>query len=77
MTASENMNLIDTEKRIEELETKISFQDFSIDELNQALIQQQDDINKLKRIIEGLVSQVEKIGDASDSGAQIEMPPHY
>lgn len=77
MIDSENFTLAEAEQRIEELETKISFQDFSIDELNQAIIQQQDDINKLKRIIEGVVSQVEKIGDASPNSAQMELPPHY
>jgi len=63
--------------RIEELETKSAFQDHLIDELNQALIQQQNDITKLTRIVENVLSQVEKIGDPPSRTEQIELPPHY
>ncbi len=65
-------------QRIEELETKISFQDFSIEELNQVLIQQQNDMNKLTKIVESVISQVEKISDShSDGNNEVELPPHY
>ena len=64
-------------QRIEELETKITFQDHSIDELNDALVQQQNDINKLKRIVENIVSQVERMGDSGSDGGKVELPPHY
>jgi len=63
--------------RIEELETKSAFQDHLIEELNQALIQQQNDIVKLKRIVENVISQIEKIGDPSSNLDQNELPPHY
>jgi SlyX protein len=63
--------------RIEELETKLTFQDHLIEELNQALIEQQTDINKLKRIVENVVSQVERMGDANPSNNAVELPPHY
>lgn len=63
--------------RIEELETKSAFQDHLIEELNQALIEQQKDITKLTRVVENVVSQVEKIGDSSVNSDQIELPPHY
>ena len=36
------------ENRIEELETKIAFQEQLLDELNHALIQQQFDIDKMQ-----------------------------
>ena len=63
--------------RIEELETKSAFQDHLIEELNQALIQQQNDITKLTRIVENVISQVEKMGDSSANSDQVELPPHY
>ena len=66
-----------SEARIEELETKITFQDHLIEELNQALIEQQTDINILKRIVENVVSQVERMGDASPNNNTVELPPHY
>lgn len=64
-------------QRIEELETKITFQDHMIEELNQALIEQQSDLRKLTRVLESVVSQVEQIGDSSSKNDGIELPPHY
>lgn len=64
-------------QRIEELETKITFQDHMIEELNQALIEQQGDLRKLTRVLESVVSQVEQIGDSSTKNDGIELPPHY
>ncbi len=77
MSQEDQIDLKNAVQRIEELETKITFQDHSIDELNQALIQQQNDINKLTRIVENIISQVERMGDSSSDGGQIELPPHY
>jgi len=70
--ASEN-----TTQRIEELETKITFQDHLIEELNQALVQQQNDINKLMRVVENVTSQVERMNDSNPNARQVELPPHY
>ena len=64
-------------QRVEEQETKITFQDHMIEELNQALIQQQSDVRKLTRVVENVVSQVEQIGDASGNSDGVELPPHY
>ncbi len=63
--------------RIEELETKLTFQDHLIDELNEALIVQQRDITKLTNLLASVISQVEKLGDGGNQGDQIELPPHY
>jgi len=63
--------------RLEELETKLTFQDHLIDELNQALIAQQRDITKLTNLLESVISQVEKLGDGGNQGEQVELPPHY
>jgi SlyX protein len=63
--------------RIEELETKITFQDHLIEELNQALIEQQSDLRKLTRVLENVVSQVEQIDNGASNDNQTEIPPHY
>ena len=44
--------------RIENLETKIMFQDELIEQLNQSLINQQSDIRKIALMVERLNSQV-------------------
>lgn len=77
MSKEEQVLQESTSRRIEELETKITFQDHLIEELNQALIQQQNDINKLTRVVENVISQVERISDTSSNGEQAELPPHY
>jgi len=74
---SKSLRSEETDQRIEELETKITFQDHLIEELNQALIMQQKDLNKLTRIVENVVSQVEKINDLNPNAGQVEIPPHY
>jgi len=66
-----------TTQRIEELETKVTFQDHLIEELNQALIQQQNDINKLMRVVENVTSQVERMNEGNVNSGQNEIPPHY
>jgi len=77
MSEQNPISLQSAMQRIEELETKLTFQDHSIDELNHALIQQQNDINKLRRIVENVVSQVERMGDSNSDGGKVELPPHY
>lgn len=67
----------DHKNRLEELETKLTFQDHSIDELNQALVAQQGDITKLTNLLKGVISQMEKLGDGGNQGEQVELPPHY
>jgi len=77
MSQQNQISLETAMQRIEEIETKITFQDHSIDELNQALIQQQNEINKLTRIVENVVSQVERMGDTNSDNGRVELPPHY
>ena len=77
MSEKNQISLESAMQRIEELETKITFQDHSIDELNQAIIKQQNDINKLTRIVGNVVSQVERMGDSNSDGDTVELPPHY
>ena len=65
-------------ERIEHLESKLAFQDDTIEQLNQALTLQQQDLDKLRhqmcliinRMKEMVVSQVASQGEGTP-------PPHY
>jgi len=73
MNMSEELN-----ERIENLETKIMFQDDLIEQLDQSLINQQNDIKKLTLLVERLNSQLEDIQQPNIADASQETPPpHY
>jgi len=68
----------DLNQRIEELELKITFQDDLIEQLNQSLIQQQDDIRNLMRLIEKMGNDMQDLQEASViDQSQEPPPPHY
>lgn len=67
-----------TEERLETLETKISYQDQTIAELNSIVFEQQKAIDRLEK---SLTKITDKLNDISEqSGSDIGMslkPPHY
>ncbi len=64
-----------TDKRINELETKASFQDQTIEDLHETIYKQQQQINHLEKIFENLKN---LIRDASENDIRPnEKPPHY
>ncbi|TQV86749.1 SlyX family protein [Aliikangiella coralliicola] len=64
--------------RIEELETKMMFQEDLIEQLNQSIISQQQDIRKLTQIIERMNTQLEDLRQPNVIDASLETPPpHY
>ncbi len=68
------------EQKIIELETKFSFQEDLLHGLNDALIQQQRQLDQLRLDLERLQSQIVEQQEANRSGAentQREKPPHY
>jgi len=66
------------EERIEKLETQIAFQDDTIEQLNQSLIRQQEDINRLIKIIERMRAQLESLQPETVIDQALEIPPpHY
>jgi SlyX protein len=66
------------EERIEKLETQIAFQDDTIEQLNQSLIRQQEDINRLIKIIERMRAQLESLQPETVIDQALETPPpHY
>lgn len=71
-------NSIENEQRLAELEMKATFQEKSIEELNQALIQQQFIIDKMQVQLRYLVNKLKEIQPSHlASQAEETPPPHY
>lgn len=66
---------MDFEKRLIDLETKISFQDQTIEDLHEVLYKQQKQIDQLEKNIEILQNNF-KAGDGNEIRPN-EKPPHY
>lgn len=61
-----------------ELETKIAFQEQTIEELNQALVNQQFDLEKLQLQVKNLAERLQGVvGSNVASRAEETPPPHY
>lgn len=67
------------EKRLIELESRLTFQDDLIDNLNDAIIRQQQQIERLEIISKTLSERLRGLSDSagSEQGQQHELPPHY
>lgn len=66
------------EEAILELQTKLSFQEDLLENLNQVIIDQQGQIAKLERTVETIIGQMHSIQTLmQDNGQQQEIPPHY
>lgn len=64
--------------RISELETRIAFQDGTIQELNDVVVRQQGEIDRLTRELETLKTQVRSMASYPVAGRDEETPPpHY
>jgi SlyX protein len=63
-----------------ELQSKLSFQDQTLFELNSALVSQQQQIDSLQRqikLLEGRIADLEGQALPSSGEGQHEKPPHY
>ncbi len=67
------------DERLINIETKITFQEDQIEELNKTIYQQQQKIERLEAICEALARQVRSLGEAGGDGKAPanERPPHY
>jgi SlyX protein len=68
-----------SEKRLVEIETKIAFQEQTIEDLNDVLYKQQQEIERLGSICDALVKRVKELSEftpGKDAPAN-EKPPHY
>ena len=66
------------EDRIINLETKLAYQEHTIEELNSVVIEQQNEIDRLKNAVEYLLDKVSQMADTHMEKAPAnEKPPHY
>ncbi len=66
------------EERIVNIETKISFQEDQIEELNKTVYQQQQKLERLEAICEALARELRALAEAGNEGkGGNERPPHY
>ncbi|WP_238914524.1 SlyX family protein [Achromobacter insolitus] len=69
-------NLQDIERRLLELEVKASFSDDMLEQLNQIIVRQQQQIDRLMREVADLRQQAPEGGTPFRS-LRDEIPPHY
>lgn len=66
------------EKRLDDIETKIAFQDNMIRELNEVVCRQQDRIDELSETCRHLEKQIRSMsGVSTEINPKDEKPPHY
>ena len=68
------------EARLDELETRLAFQDDLIESLNETVARQDRELVELSRRLAALESKIEDLADAATSTggpADHELPPHY
>lgn len=63
--------------RLTELETRIAFQDGTLQELNDVVTRQQDEIDRLTRALEVLKEEMRQLAAGPVTLASDEPPPHY
>ena len=72
------MNEIKLQETIMDLQTRLAFQEDSIESINQTVARQQSRIDLLQREILRLKEMLEDVrGSQGDAGSATELPPHY
>lgn len=67
-----------SDDRLMDIETKLAFQEHTIEELNEVVIEQQKEINQLKNAVEYLLDKMELLVDTNMERAPADdRPPHY
>ena len=66
-----------SEARLIELESRLAFQDLVLEKLNEAVIRQQQQIERLEAISKGLSERIGDLADVGEGGSADEVPPHY
>lgn len=67
----------DTDKRLTALEIKASFAEDTIDRLNEVLVQQQRQIDRLQREVAALLELRSQAEAPAPRSLRDELPPHY
>ena len=67
-----------TEERIDNIETKIAYQEDMIEELNKTVYQQQQKLDRLEAVCASLAKHLDALAAAKHDGMPAnERPPHY
>ncbi|HLF32205.1 MAG TPA: SlyX family protein [Xanthomonadales bacterium] len=68
------------EQRLEILESRLAFQEHTLENLNQVVTRQDRELLELKQRLADLAARLKEIdaaGPATVSGSEHEIPPHY
>ena len=65
------------EARVTDLETRLAFQDDTIQALNDVLVAQQNAVDRLQMQIAALLKRQEEMGGQFESFEDVAPPPHY
>lgn len=76
MKRREKMSDTDAGERLDKLESRIAFQDQTIEELNQVMTEQWTVIEQLRRRLEAMEEQVRSGSFIADPSTE-KPPPHY
>ena len=69
---------MDLEQRINEVETRLAFQETTLQELNEVLTSQQQQLSQMQTLVEKLRERVVELGSNMQANAANEPPPpHY
>ncbi|WP_079201309.1 SlyX family protein [Pseudomonas sp. CC6-YY-74] len=68
---------MDAEQRITDLESRLAFQDDTIQTLNDVLVAQQRELERLQLQVAALARRQEEVGGQLDSAEEEAPPPHY
>lgn len=68
---------MELDSRVMELESRLAFQDDTIQALNDVLVAQQRSIERLELQITALIKRQEEMGGQGDGFAEDSPPPHY
>jgi len=65
------------EARLEDLESRVAFQEDAIDKLSDVVARQEKELDQLKRMVLILSTQVRNFDNADGAPKANEVPPHY
>ncbi|HVK98876.1 MAG TPA: SlyX family protein [Dongiaceae bacterium] len=65
------------DERLIELETRVAFQEHSLQQLSDEMYRQQKQIERLDRLCQVLLQQLQDVSTALPGKTQDEKPPHY
>jgi SlyX protein len=77
MGSNRRMDTLDTERRLMELEIKLSFTEDLVDHLNRQVATQQVQIDVLLREVRALRQQAPEDGPPGFRSLRDDLPPHY